>query len=449
MKGSVRKRLLLGTGIGVALALAVSGVLVFVLVERALIDQFDDGLEARARALSILVEQDGDKIEFDDISRETAPGEYFELYAGESLLRSKSLGDGHLRAVDGSVRVGGASARQRALSFTPRVESDEGAVMQANATMVYARSTAELDATVARLRNILIGVGAGALVLALGLLAWIARRGLRPVDDLAADIAAIRETGKRIDEDRPKELVVIAQRLNELLARLDRAFARERALTAEVAHELRTPLAGLRATIELALDRERAPERYREALSQSLAITTQTERMVESMLSLAKLDAGMVPVAAQWVELDVIVREVLASHAARISERELAVATNLTAVTAHTDPAKLASVLHNLVDNAISYSEARGSITVDVEPHTIRITNTGCTLDDTTHVFERFWRGDAARTAGTHAGLGLSIAKTLVELLGGSITARVADHRFIATIVLPGTSETSSARTAR
>lgn len=411
---SLRKRLLVGVGIGVGGALAISGVLVYVLAQRSLVAQFDDALAAKARALSVLVEYDNE-IEFEDLPQVAQPGEYFELADRGRVL----------------VRVGKpmADLRTTRLAFAPRSEEKSTEVV----TLTYGRSTTELDATITQLRNIIIGVGLGSLVLVLGLLAWIARVGLRPVDVLAADIAAA-DLDKRIDEARPAELVVIARRLNELLERLDTAFARERQLTAEVAHELRTPLAGLRATIEVALDRERAPERYRDALVQSLAITKQTERMVESMLSLAKLDRGIVELDNRDVEIDGLVREVLAHHAAQIADRELAVATHLEAVTRRTDPVMLASVLHNLVDNAISYSEPRGSITVDVEPRTIRITNTGCTLDDTSHVFERFWRGDAARTAGTHAGLGLAIAKTLVELLGGTITAEVRDRKFIATV---------------
>ena len=415
---SLRKRLLVGVGIGVGGALAISGVLVYLLARHSLVAQFDDGLAARARALSAIVEIDDGELEV-ELEHQPVPqaDEYFEL-------------------VDNSNRVLAhagkptAAMRRTKMVFSPRGEDE---VTDAIVTLTYGRATTELDATIARLRNIIIGVGLGSLVLVLALLAWIARVGLRPVDALAADIAAA-DLDKRIDEARPAELVVIARRLNELLARLDTAFTRERQLTAEVAHELRTPLAGLRATIEVALDRERAPERYRDALERSLAITKQTERMVESMLSLAKLDRGIVELDNQDVEIDALVREVLAHHAAQIADRELAVAMNIEAVTRRTDPIKLASVLHNLVDNAISYSEPRGSIIVDVEPRLIRITNTGCTLENAHHVFDRFWRGDAARTAGTHAGLGLAIAKTLVELLGGSITAEVRDRNFIATV---------------
>jgi len=261
------------------------------------------------------------------------------------------------------------------------------------------------------------------------------------VNTLGAQIAKIDPNKlERITSEQPKELAPIVERLNELLGRVDSAMTRERELTAEVAHELRTPLSGLRATIELALDKERSAERYRDALRDCLTICKQTERMVESMLSLAKLDAGMVPVAREKVEVDALVRDVLATHQARIAERGLALTTNIRAVTVQSDPVKLTSVMSNLVDNAISYSE--GTLHVEVAERTIKITNSS-SLADAKHVFDRFWRGDAARTAGTHAGLGLSISKRLIELLGGQIRAYVEGGRFSVIVVLAPTSKTN------
>ena len=418
---SVKRRLLAGTGIGVALALAISGVLVFVLAKRALVAQFDDALLAKARALSILVEQDEGRIEFEDISPRTPPGEYFELYAGESLLRSTTLGDRHLTQTDGASELG----RQRAIVFTPRGEDETTNGAQPTATFVYARATDELDATIANLRNILIAVGLGALALTFAILIWIARVGLRPVDQLATDIGNVRDLAP-LDTQRPRELVPIALELNRLLARVQQSMTRERELTAEVAHELRTPLTGLRATIELALDRERPVERYRTALEDCLAICTQTERMVESMLSLAKLDAGVAVLERSPVDVADVLREVLAAH-----PTHKPITTELAPLILHTDKAKLASILHNLVDNALAYGN---TVTITINK-TIQIAN-DTTLENADHVFERFWRGDAARSAGTHAGLGLAITKRLVEILGWTIRAEVIDKQFVATIVV-------------
>src|SRR5687767_15905386 len=110
---SIRDRLLVGTGVGVCVALIVSGVLVYMLAKRALVAQFDDGLAAKARAVSLLVEQEGEVIETDDISRDVPVGEYFEIWDGNGklLLRSKEV------MPDGARRV--------KVSFTPRNEDVE------------------------------------------------------------------------------------------------------------------------------------------------------------------------------------------------------------------------------------------------------------------------------------------------------------------------------------
>jgi signal transduction histidine kinase len=419
MKGSVRGRVLAGVGVGAGVAFAIAGVLVFVLVRSVLVAQFEDGLRTKAKALSILVEQgEGGGVETEDISPNVPPGEYFEIaFEGKTLLRSNSTRSARMRSVR--------------LEVAPRGESDEETIARPLVTIVYARATDELDASLARIRNILIGVGAASLVLLLVALYAITRRGLLPVEQLAADIATVHtDVLAPISDDRPRELVGIAQRLNELLGRVDQAMQRERALTAEVAHELRTPLTGLRTTIEVALDRERTPDRYRDALAQCLAITRQTERMVESMLSLAKLDAGIVEITREPVALDALLRELAGEHVELVLEP----------VTVETDRTKLSTVLHNLVDNALAYG---GKARIELTPAHIRITNP-TTLTDATHVFQRFWRGDAARTAGTHAGLGLAICKRLVEALGWSITAGISEGNFIATITTSKTHVDSS-----
>jgi signal transduction histidine kinase len=235
------------------------------------------------------------------------------------------------------------------------------------------------------------------------------------------------------------ELAVVTNRLDELLSRLGAAFARERDLTAEVAHELRTPLAGLRATIELALDRERPADRYRSALEQSLAITRETERLVESLLSLARLDAGQTGLHATPLDLDQLVRDGLDKVTARARERNLTVVTELQPVTLTSDRAKLAVVIANLLDNATTYADDGGEIRVTLADDTLRVSNTGCTLspDQVGRVFERFWRADASRSPEGHSGIGMPLTQKLVELLGGTIAVEARDGRFIATVRLP------------
>ena len=466
VRGSIRTRLLIGTAVGVGAAFAIAGVLVYTLARASLYERFDAGLVAEARALTPNVEQEGEGIDT-DLSPESVPGGFWELWAagcvtGDSachapplvtVRRTDALGSGHLQpaGISGEgpflddVRLAdGRRARRVTLRFAPRQDGGQDPVRWA--TLVLARPTTEVEAEADRLERILVEVGGIATFACVALLAGIVWLGLRPVREVAGAIAALRpeNLSARVPvRSAPDELRPIVDRLNELLGRLEGAFARERELTAEIAHELRTPLAGLRATIEVALDRERTGEKYRSALGECLAICKATERTVEALLTLARLDAGRVAARRERVVLDELVRETIAPLVGRAEERGLAIATELAPVTTAWDREHLRVVIHNLLDNAITYADQGGTIRVVLQPGTLRVANSGCTLpaEGVAQVFERFWRGDAARTAGTHAGLGLALCRKLVELNGGRISAAVEAGEFVVSVVLSDRSE--------
>jgi two-component system heavy metal sensor histidine kinase CusS len=294
---------------------------------------------------------------------------------------------------------------------------------------------------VGRIAKVLIGVGIGGTLLGLLLLVGVVRFALAPVRALADAIAAVKEDTLTVSfaaTTTPQELRPIVVRLDDLIRRLAKAFARERELTAEVAHELRTPLSGLRVTLELALARDRAAERYRTALVDCLAITKQTESVVQTLLSLARLDAGVTKLRRTRVELDDMVGETLVVIAARAEERKIAITTSLPAFAVEADVDMLRLVVQNLLDNAVSYCDEGGSVDVTLRPGELRVSNTGCTLDeqDLAHIFERFWRKDAARSAG-HSGLGLALCRQIMDALGGTIAVEVGNGRFVATVTMP------------
>jgi signal transduction histidine kinase len=136
------------------------------------------------------------------------------------------------------------------------------------------------------------------------------------------------------------------------------------------------------------------------------------------------------------VEIDELVREAIAPHAARAAERKLELQTELAQVSRDTDRDKLRVVLDNLVENATTYANEGGTVRIELTATGIVVSNTGCTIakDDVARVFDRFWRGDKARSSGTHGGVGLALCKKLVELLDGTITAERVGDRFVITI---------------
>jgi signal transduction histidine kinase len=227
----------------------------------------------------------------------------------------------------------------------------------------------------------------------------------------------------------PNELRPIAERLEEVLQLLQRAFAREKQAAADISHELRTPLAALMTTLEVALKKNRSGNEYREILEECRGAGQHMYQLIERLLTLARLDAG----ADHYRPADTDVTEIALGCADLI--RPLARARGLAfrlhlndSIVTRTDPNKLREVLVNLLHNAVEYNKLNGSIDLSVERTDslirleVRDTGIGIKPGELEHLFERFYRADPSRHADTpHAGLGLAIVKSYVELLGGTI----------------------------
>ena len=261
---------------------------------------------------------------------------------------------------------------------------------------------------------------------------WLVRRGLAPLQRLSEAVSRVSEKDfrLRIDDDHlPRELEPIVDRLKLTLEALSRAFSREKQAAADISHELRTPLAALLTTIEVALRRPRSPEEYRDILNDCHATGKQMSHLVERLLTLARLDAGVdtlrprqVDVAALAEQCTALVRPLAEARGLRL-QVHCAGPAPLTA-----DPDKLREVLTNLLHNAIEYNKPDGSVelTVARDNGALRVevsdTGVGISPEARQHIFERFYRADAARKAdGLHAGLGLAIVKGYIDLMGGRI----------------------------
>ena len=248
-------------------------------------------------------------------------------------------------------------------------------------------------------------------------------------------------------DEMPAETLPVVEKLNGLLARLEAAFRRERSFTADAAHELRTPLAGARSTLEVALSRPRDAGEYPEALADTLAITTHMQSMVDSLLMLARLDAGQVELHSEPVHLPALVESTWQAVADRARSRGLAFESRLApGLSATCDREMLSMVLAGLLGNAADHADENGRVWVAgraaaADLVEITVANTGCGLsqDDVSRVFDRFWRGDSARTgAAIHSGLGLTLVRRAVEALGGTVSANVDDDGvFTVPVIIP------------
>ena len=317
---------------------------------------------------------------------------------------------------------------------------------RADVTIALARSTTQLDQRLANLLWILPSVGTAITLLGSVVLASVVRNGLQPVKTIAAAITDIDENSleDRVSMDRvPVEVLPIVRRLNDLLSRLEIAFHRERAFSSNLAHELRTPLAGLRATLEVHRAQAHHVERCARTVDTCLEICDQSESLVENLLTLARVEAVTFACNVEPIRIDDLFRECWQPFAAQANRKHLRTSLDIPQILVATDREGLRVILQNVLSNAVCHSDPGGCIDVKVlstdDQLSISVLNSGNQLDahQAEVAFDRLWRGDHARSqTGEHFGLGLTIIKRFTEALGGHVDLCL-DASFRITISLP------------
>ena len=282
-------------------------------------------------------------------------------------------------------------------------------------------------------RLIWLTVGLSALATAL-LGAWAARSGLRPLRQMgqvAASVSARSLTTRLPVAQMPEELAELASSMNAMLQRLDDAFQRLSAFSADIAHELRTPLSNLLTHTQVTLTRPRNLEEYREALHGNLEELQWMAQMINDMLFLAKADHGLLVPGQAPLALHEEV-DALLEYYAPLAEDSGVQLLREGEATLQGDRHMLRRALSNLLDNALRFTPAGGQIRVTLGPGPgISVANTGAAIDVAAlpRLFDRFYRVDPARREGSseHAGLGLAITRSIVQAHGGCIRAECTD----------------------
>jgi two-component system sensor histidine kinase QseC len=373
-------------------------------------------------------------------------GAYYQAWTGYGRLleRSPSLGDRSLvfpaRVTAGplfqtaQIEELGAVRMMSCRMFPPskgRGKGSAGAKARGGSNdgtvIVIARDIASIDQVLSALSGGIFIVGLLVAGLAVLLVRTALHRGLKPLRDLGAQTGAIDAGSLETRFNAtgaPAELRPICERLNDLMARLQNSFDRERRFSSDLAHEMRTPVAELKAIAAVALKwpGSAAENTHRETLE----IARQLERTIENLLALARWESGEVPVRDEVVDLSPIIRECWESHSDLADKRSLRVTIRLDPGTAlRADADMLRHTLGNLMANAAEYTPEGGEIRVSVLPDGLDIANTApdVTAGDLEHLFERCWRGDPARAGTRHAGLGLSIARSCADAMGLHLTA--------------------------
>jgi two-component system, OmpR family, sensor kinase len=274
------------------------------------------------------------------------------------------------------------------------------------------------------------------------------------IDKITRDVAAItdgRSLHRRLSvENAGLEFEELVATLNAMISRLETSFLGLRRFTADASHELKTPLAVLRADVERAMSEPISQSEKLVALEEALQETTRMADLVESLLTLARADEGRFDIHREPVALKPLVQDIY--ETALILGEGAGVAVNFpfTAdVTVMGDPTRLRQLFLNLVTNAIKYTPAGGKVELGLGLHpdnvtfAVRDTGIGIAAADVPHIFERFWRADRARSRMSERGgfgLGLAISQWIAQAHGGTLTASSRLGRgslFTVTLPLP------------
>ncbi len=452
---SLRFRLTAVASAALALALAASAYVMIGVLGNALLGTIDDAIYQRARdAVSLadarrlpdeMTTPDGTLLQVIDsagrITHATTGTDRLVplLNAGE---RAAAIARGRARFLDGEPYGIPHMLRVRVLS------ADRGQ------TVIAARSFSEVQTSISTAGHVLL-MGTPLLLVLLAGASWvIIGRTLRPIAALRRGADEITDTARSrrlpVPEARD-EVHSLATTLNDMLARLEKADARQRALVSDAAHELRSPLASIRLQLEVALGHPEGQE-WRETAEGVLEDTLRLARLAEDLLALARLDErGGLPGRREPVELDQLVPQTTERYGEAVTVRIAdAVAGRRRgagqpeggAIVVTGDALDLGRVLVNLVDNALRHTVSRVVVELRTEGADAVLTVTddgpGIPEADRERVFDRFTRLDSARSRDEGgAGLGLAIVRETVEAHGGAVRLEDASPGLRAVVRLP------------
>ena len=297
--------------------------------------------------------------------------------------------------------------------------------------VLVGRSIAAEQADLRRLAAVLTAVGGAVLAAGLVVGWWLVTKAFRPVEDISATAAKIAtgDLSQRIDTaETDSELGRLATVLNSTFARLDAAFAQQARFTADAAHELRTPVSVMLTHAQNGLASECLNDEHREAFEATQRAAQRMRSLIESLLELARIDAGQEPLRREKCDLSKIAGDCIELIRPLAAARRITIHTDLPSTHCQGDAGRLAQVVTNLLSNAIDYNHDDGEVRIATKrtngTATLTVSNTGPGIPatDLPHIFERFHRADKARTVG-HSGLGLAIAQAIVQAHSGSIEA--------------------------
>lgn len=474
---SIRRSLLMRCGIGVGVLMCLLATGTYFQVRSGLYEEMDQSVRQAAALLSNQVEYEDGKIIFEWQEGTGESGhllssvmfQYWNETTGE-ITRSPALKSADLPRFLGrndgqqirEIRMpaDGHQARAIGMRVYPFILPEEMEKMRISGNfinpreishiLVVARDTTPVHQVLSRIRWILGSGTFFTLLIGYFLGEWAVRSSLRPIHELAHQVHA--RTGNPDDQtlklpgDLPSELTGLVENFEALLGRVAVIRERERDFIRHAAHELRTPIAGLLATTDLALSKPRGASEYAAQLETCGKTAHELTELVKSLTALSRIGKSAPPAKLESIDLAVLIDDCLERFSPAFQHRELRLLRVIPSspIRALGDPALCRIVLNNLLDNAVSYALVGTEIQIRMESSNgqtkVAISNFSEDFPaNLERLFEPLFRHDASRhDSGTHLGIGLTLSLDVTRAMGGSLTvSRVADKRIEFVLGLP------------
>lgn len=404
------------------------GVLTMLQFRRALESDIITGLKSLANQLALVMEPDDDgrftleltREQIDAFSTDYPAGPYYRIWS-----RDQQLVDCSSLEIPDTFPV----------SMKTRRSADQLEVVVAGPLDARILVGRNIKAENQQVQQLMLHCAAvtGLLLLLMIAGGWVLTgRALDPITRITVAAASVTEDNlsKRIDVSQmATELVELSETFNHTFSRLEEAFERQARFTADASHELRTPLTILLARCEHIRHASRTNQEYEAAIDSIQSVLKKMHSIVERLLTLARADANVRSNTNETCRLHHIVESVCDFLNPLACRQQIAVTRKLEHAEVSGDPAHFREVVTNLVENAVLYNQAGGTVHLELKRVAgfciLRVHDTGCGIspEHCKHVFERFYRADPARRSRSSGGtgIGLAIAKSLVETHGGTI----------------------------
>ncbi len=465
---SIRRFLTLRLLFGLLILVLGSNALLYLYIYKKTVSQFDMALLSRARDIASMTEQDSEGLSVEwrkefmpKFTDSSLKPEFFQIWTdnGEVIEKSPSLRKHNLPRKTGPFNKplfwnmmlpDGHPGRAIGIRFFPHIDKEDRFLVKrpVQLELVLARDNAEIRNTLQLflIASLIITIIlSGAIVT---IVPTIIASGLSPLNDLSHYTSSIDEhrlSSRYPTDNLPDELKPIVIRLNELLQRIENAFAREKRLTSDIAHELKTPIAELKSLCEVAMRWPDDSEFINYSLKNTVEISHQMDRIVSQLLTLNRCEKDKQNIYPTTINLVSLMRELWSPWQKIAEEKAIKVEFSMNGdVMVFTDRTMLSSIISNLFSNAVEYSPSGGYFRCIIQYEEERIilsmqnSNESLTEDDLPHIFEYLWRKDSARSNSLHTGLGLSLVKTFASYLGIEVRTKLMDRGdFCITLIFP------------